>query len=58
MNTKGYDDLFEAVNFLQDAKKFVGKVQVYSKGPSGECSLCCASYGGGKAKYEEKHLIK
>lgn len=50
------DEFNSAVSFMREANKILSNVRICDRAVT-DCSCCCASHGGGKAKYEEKESV-
>lgn len=54
MNSIKNFDLEDAMNDLAEKKKEIKELEMQGISMRSQCACCCASHGGGKAKYEEK----
>lgn len=55
-NMNNIDEFNNAISFMRDANKTLKNVRICERTVV-NCSCCCASHGGGKAKYEEKYSV-
>lgn len=58
MNLGNVNNIFEEIENMKKEKDIIRLKKLKGVTSRSGCACCCASHGGGKAKFEEKSLVK